>query len=304
MGRGNRFLFDADFFRTEKSVLLVQKAELEGEAIYIRLLALLRSAEGHSVANEPTIVSNLIGVHNPEKIKEIIEVLEEIELIKIFKGRIFSDLINEDMKKLDAKKENYRKASIKREKERNQNVKSSRILAESCQNPETNKTKILAESCQNLQVKDKVKDIVSFTNISNISNNNLKLNRSSDLNKENKENFDSEKVIESWNKVATEYSLPKINSLTKKRLQKFKARIKQAESPENFFSGINQAIEGSKFLRGESTDWKADFDFFLQESSYTRAVEGSYADSEAVQSVNVKVEEDPIERYKRTHGLN
>ena len=38
-----------------------------------------------------------------------------------------------------------------------------------------------------------------------------------------------------------------------------------------------ELVEGSPFLRGEKGDWRADFDFVLQEKSFTKLMEGGYS---------------------------
>ena len=97
-----------------------------------------------------------------------------------------------------------------------------------------------------------------------------------------------------WNAIAQRWGLAEIRALTDDREKKLKLRLKEQNMTlEQFFDEIRMAIEDSPFLRGkrwheiaghpddsywEDTDWRADFDFFLQPSSLQKAIEGKYAD--------------------------
>ena len=84
-----------------------------------------------------------------------------------------------------------------------------------------------------------------------------------------------EHVVEAWNDTAERYGLAKVQKLTRERLSKVRARIR--ENTLDDFKAALLAIERSPFLRGESKGgWKADFDFFCQKSSFTKLIEGSY----------------------------
>ena len=99
-------------------------------------------------------------------------------------------------------------------------------------------------------------------------------------------------VLEKWNTIAEHRHLAKMRSLTPQRKKAFLQRLKQigTEDPNVFFAEIDKALGESMFLLGkritgfgenmciENTDWRADFDFFLQARSFQRAIEGGYAD--------------------------
>ena len=109
----------------------------------------------------------------------------------------------------------------------------------------------------------------------------------------NKETI-KEKTKNVWNAIAQRWDLAEIRALTDDREKKLKLRLKEQNMTlEQFFDEIRTAIEDSPFLRGkrwheipghpddsywEDTDWRADFDFFLQPSSLQKAIEGKYAD--------------------------
>lgn len=85
------------------------------------------------------------------------------------------------------------------------------------------------------------------------------------------------KAFRNYNIAAQEFSLPSAKKLTAERQRKLKARL-----DEYGLEGWNEALsklETSSFLRGEGGNgWRADFDFFLQPKSLTRALEGFYDD--------------------------
>ena len=84
----------------------------------------------------------------------------------------------------------------------------------------------------------------------------------------------AEEVLEAWNHTAGEIGLPKAR-LTPQRRRKLVPLIR-SHTLEDFTEAI-QAIKRSPFLRGENNRaWRADFDFFVQPSSFTKLIEGSY----------------------------
>jgi hypothetical protein len=85
-----------------------------------------------------------------------------------------------------------------------------------------------------------------------------------------------EHVVEAWNEVASRLGLPVVKKLTSERMKRLRARIRE-HSVEDFTEAIS-AIERSPFLRGETgnRDWRADFDFFLQPTSFVKLIEGKY----------------------------
>lgn len=85
-----------------------------------------------------------------------------------------------------------------------------------------------------------------------------------------------DEVVEAWNSTAGRLGLTLVKKLTRERQQRTSARIR--ENTIDDFRAALATIEQSPFLRGESRGgWKADFDFFVQKSSFTKLVEGSYA---------------------------
>jgi hypothetical protein len=81
-------------------------------------------------------------------------------------------------------------------------------------------------------------------------------------------------VVEAWNDAAERCGLSKVVRLTDARRKRLRTMI--AQHPPDDFARALDALERSPFCRGERTDWKADFDFFLQAKSFTKLLEGAY----------------------------
>ncbi len=85
-----------------------------------------------------------------------------------------------------------------------------------------------------------------------------------------------QEIIDAWNSMARRVGLSEIKVLNSKRMVSLKARIRECPDVETWSVAL-QNIERSKFLRGENDrGWKANFDFLLQPSSFTKLIEGSY----------------------------
>ena len=107
--------------------------------------------------------------------------------------------------------------------------------------------------------------------------------------------FDT-KTMELWNSIADKYKLAKVSIITPKRHTALIARMKDigVMDLDEFFEKIRKAVKESTFLRGKeyvqtangyesrNKEWRCDFDFFLQQKSLVRAIEGGYADPDLV----------------------
>lgn len=88
------------------------------------------------------------------------------------------------------------------------------------------------------------------------------------------EEVTEEHVIEAWNVMADEAGLPKAR-MTPERRKKLKTFIRR-HRPDDITEAI-WSIPGTPFLIGENDrGWKADLDFLLQPSKFTKIVEGTY----------------------------
>lgn len=105
--------------------------------------------------------------------------------------------------------------------------------------------------------------------------NNISSDKSSDMFVKNND-FDVQKI----NDVLEKHNLAKIKKLTNERKTKLKQRCNDVDGFDNFLKEVDLALTESSFLRGDNKNgWKADFDFFLQKSSWQKAIEGGYRDN-------------------------
>lgn len=89
----------------------------------------------------------------------------------------------------------------------------------------------------------------------------------------------SSDIIVKINEILTRYGLAKIRDLTDERKRKLRERCNSVGGFDNFLNEIDIALSDSSFLRGDNSNgWQADFDFFLQKSSWQKVLEGKYKD--------------------------
>ncbi len=87
---------------------------------------------------------------------------------------------------------------------------------------------------------------------------------------------DEAKATRMWNDLALELGLSTVQRLTKTRKVKLRARLSDCDSLPGF-AVVLEKVRGSPFLRGDNKQgWRANFDFLLQESSFTKILEGAY----------------------------
>lgn len=86
-----------------------------------------------------------------------------------------------------------------------------------------------------------------------------------------------EKVaLELYNAMAERTGLPKAQRLNDARKGKLRARLKEAGGIDGWKVAMGE-VEASTFLTGANDrGWRASLDFVLQESSFTRIMEGAY----------------------------
>lgn len=92
------------------------------------------------------------------------------------------------------------------------------------------------------------------------------------------ENFETE--VAEWNRIAELHGLPRCQVLTPQRKAALKARLKDCGGSSGWLDACRMVSE-SDFLTGKKTDWKASFDFMLQKKSFTKILEGAYANHDA-----------------------
>jgi hypothetical protein len=92
--------------------------------------------------------------------------------------------------------------------------------------------------------------------------------------------FSVEDFVESWNAVAGECGLSQIRKLTDSRKRAF--NVRRREYPEiTDWQRAFQCLRENKWMHGDNRNgWRADPDFFLQAKSFTKLVEGQYAQAD------------------------
>lgn len=82
--------------------------------------------------------------------------------------------------------------------------------------------------------------------------------------------------VDDWNAMADRTGLAKVQRLTNQRRSKLKARLRECGGREGWQSALAkmEAIPG--LLGSNDRGWRADFDFMLQEKTFTKLMEGGY----------------------------
>ena len=139
-----------------------------------------------------------------------------------------------------------------------------------------------------------IQETLMVQDIYNNNNKKTRINYVNTVKSEKQSRFDPEYVKNEWNTIAKKLKSAEIRTMTPERIKKLNMRLKEQNMTiEDFFKELKIALNESPFLRGkkwhevpgypqdsywEDTDWRADFDFFLQPSSLQKAIEGKYAD--------------------------
>lgn len=89
-------------------------------------------------------------------------------------------------------------------------------------------------------------------------------------------------AVETFNAMAAAVGLPKVQHLTDKRRKALAHRLQECGGLDGWEAAM-QRIGASDFLTGRKTDWRCDFDFILQASSFTKIMEGSYDNKQSAQ---------------------
>ena len=89
-------------------------------------------------------------------------------------------------------------------------------------------------------------------------------------------------AVADYNAMAEKTGLPKVQSLTETRRKKLAHRLKECGGLDGWRAAL-QKVAASDFLTGKKVEWRADFDFMLQASSFTKIMEGSYDNKPATQ---------------------
>lgn len=84
-------------------------------------------------------------------------------------------------------------------------------------------------------------------------------------------------AVRAWNAVAGRVGLAQVQRLTDTRRAKLRKRLDECGGLDGWSAALAK-VEGSPFLLGKipGRDWRADFDFLLQQKSFTKLMEGVY----------------------------
>lgn len=94
------------------------------------------------------------------------------------------------------------------------------------------------------------------------------------------ESDDCAKAVEMWNEMAEARGLPRVERVTAARAAKLRARLADAGGLDGWASALAKIRDGPEWMHGGGErGWRANFDFLLQESSFTKLMEGTYAGS-------------------------
>lgn len=89
-------------------------------------------------------------------------------------------------------------------------------------------------------------------------------------------------IAGSWNDLAAELKLPQVVHITPARqssiLRRAKELVEYYDYPDEIagFTALFSKIRGSPFLRGETGKFRADLDFAINQSSFTKIMENRY----------------------------
>ena len=83
-------------------------------------------------------------------------------------------------------------------------------------------------------------------------------------------------AVEAWNEMAAEAGLSKVQRLTDPRKRALSQRLTECGGLDGWQSALEK-VSKNRFLTGDNkSGWRADFDFLLQQKSFTRLMEGGY----------------------------
>jgi hypothetical protein len=92
--------------------------------------------------------------------------------------------------------------------------------------------------------------------------------------------FDVNDFVESWNETADACGLSKIRKLTDARKRAFNVRRREYPDIADWQSAF-RCLRENKWMHGDNkTGWRADPDFFLTASKFTKLVEGQYGQAD------------------------
>jgi hypothetical protein len=92
-----------------------------------------------------------------------------------------------------------------------------------------------------------------------------------------KNSLNDDDFIDKFNNIARKYRITECKSIKGSRKIALQARLKEHNIDiDQFVETCDAALSQSAFLRGETSSWKANLDFFLRASSFIKVIEGQY----------------------------
>ncbi|MCW0235302.1 MAG: hypothetical protein OJJ21_17010 [Ferrovibrio sp.] len=83
-------------------------------------------------------------------------------------------------------------------------------------------------------------------------------------------------AFNAWNEMAEQYGLARAAKLTDERRQKLRRRLADAGGLDGWRYALSK-VAAAGWMHGQNdSGWRADFDFLLQQKSFTRLMEGGY----------------------------
>jgi hypothetical protein len=91
-------------------------------------------------------------------------------------------------------------------------------------------------------------------------------------------------AVDGWNDLAAVAGLAGVQRLTEPRRRALKARLAEAGGIEGWLAMLERVRDSSFLTGGNDRGWRADFDFVVKESNFTKIMEGKYDRKEQLSS--------------------
>lgn len=93
-------------------------------------------------------------------------------------------------------------------------------------------------------------------------------------------------AVEAYNSEASRHGWPKAQRITAARTKALRGRLRDCGGLDGWREAMRKAgasafLSGTARRQGDHANWKPDLDFFLQQSSFTRLMEGKYDGSDS-----------------------
>jgi hypothetical protein len=85
-----------------------------------------------------------------------------------------------------------------------------------------------------------------------------------------------EDAISGWNDLAAVAGLAGVQRLTEPRRRALKARLSEAGGIDGWLAMLERIRDSAFLTGGNDRGWRADFDFVVKESNFTKIMEGKY----------------------------